>query len=127
MHSPGGAADCSNQAGEPTPIRFPERAKRVTISSISWCLGMSLSLTEPTRQGGTMSNNSKLLAVLTLSLAMSSGVLAQETLQIGAPQPMTGPDAPFGDKFKKAYSMAVEEINAAGGVNGKKIEVGLEG
>ena len=49
-----------------------------------------------------MSNNSKLLAVLTLSLAMSSGVLAQETLKIGAPQPMTGPDAPFGDKFKKA-------------------------
>jgi branched-chain amino acid transport system substrate-binding protein len=73
-----------------------------------------------------MSNNPKLLAVLTLSLAMSSGVLAQETLKIGAPQPMTGPDAPFGDKFKKAYSMAVEEINAKGGVNGRKIEVILE-
>ena len=49
--------------------------------------------------------------------------LAQDTLKIGAPQPMTGPDAPFGDKFKKAYSMAVDEINAKGGVNGKKIEV----
>jgi branched-chain amino acid transport system substrate-binding protein len=36
---------------------------------------------------------------------------------------MTGPDAPFGDKFKKAYGLAVEEINAKGGVNGKKIEV----
>src|SRR6267142_7099258 len=48
---------------------------------------------------------------------------AQDTLKIGAPQPMTGPDAPFGDKFKKAYGMAVEEINAKGGVNGKKIEV----
>src|SRR5262249_50444261 len=49
--------------------------------------------------------------------------LAQDTLKIGAPQPMTGPDAPFGDKFKKAYSMAVDEINAKGGVNGKKLEV----
>lgn len=39
---------------------------------------------------------------------------------------MTGPDAPFGDKFKKAYSMAVEEINAAGGINGKRIEVIIE-
>src|SRR6202158_666709 len=105
MHAAWVAADLWNLAGEPTPILFPERAKRVTISSISWCLGMSLGLTEPTREGGTMSNNSKLLAVLTLSLAMSSGVLAQETLQIGAPQPMTGPDAPVGDKFKKAYSM----------------------
>jgi branched-chain amino acid transport system substrate-binding protein len=53
-------------------------------------------------------------------------VLAADTLKIGAPQPMTGPDAPFGDKFKKAYSMAVEEINAAGGVNGKMIEVIIE-
>jgi branched-chain amino acid transport system substrate-binding protein len=51
---------------------------------------------------------------------------AEGTLKIGAPQPMTGPDAPFGDKFKKAYSLAVEEINAAGGVHGKKIEVILE-
>ena len=52
-----------------------------------------------------MSSKSKFFAILALSLAMSSGALAQETLKIGAPQPMTGPDAPFGDKFKKAYSM----------------------
>ncbi len=51
---------------------------------------------------------------------------AEGTLKIGAPQPITGPDAPFGDKFKKAYGMAVEEINAAGGINGKKIEVIIE-
>jgi branched-chain amino acid transport system substrate-binding protein len=49
-----------------------------------------------------------------------------DTLKIGAPQPMTGPDAPFGAKFKKAYDLAVEEINAAGGVNGRKIEVIIE-
>jgi branched-chain amino acid transport system substrate-binding protein len=64
--------------------------------------------------------------VVGLTVAFSSHILAAETLKIGAPQPMTGPDAPFGDKFKKAYSMAVEEINAAGGVNGKKIEVIIE-
>jgi branched-chain amino acid transport system substrate-binding protein len=59
---------------------------------------------------------------------MGGGPLAAAdgTLKIGAPQPMTGSDAPFGDKFKKAYSLAVEEINAAGGVNGKKIEVVIE-
>jgi branched-chain amino acid transport system substrate-binding protein len=52
--------------------------------------------------------------------------MGAETLKIGAPQPMTGPDAPFGDKFKKAYTMAVEEINAKGGVNGRKLEVIIE-
>jgi branched-chain amino acid transport system substrate-binding protein len=73
-----------------------------------------------------MSHKRKLLAALSLSLALSSGALAQGTLKIGAPQPMTGPDAPFGDKFQKAYSMAVDEINAKGGVNGRKIEVIIE-
>lgn len=70
----------------------------------------------------------KLLAgLLVLVVAAWAGCLwAQDTLKIGAPQPMTGPDAPFGDKFKKAYGLAVEEINAAGGVNGKKIEVVIE-
>ena len=49
-----------------------------------------------------------------------------QSLKIGAPQPMTGPDAPFGSKFQKAYNLALEEINAKGGVQGKKIEVIIE-
>jgi branched-chain amino acid transport system substrate-binding protein len=61
-----------------------------------------------------------------LLVLLAAAPAAAQTLKIGAPQPMTGPDAPFGDKFKKAYSMAVEEINAAGGVNGRKIEVVIE-
>ena len=64
-----------------------------------------------------------LAAVFAAALASPSGA---DTLKIGAPQPMTGPDAPFGAKFKKAYDLAVEEINAAGGVNGTKIEVVIE-
>ena len=73
-----------------------------------------------------MSHKSTLLTAIALSFALTSGALAQGTIKIGAPQPMTGPDAPFGDKFQKAYSMAVDEINAKGGVNGRKIEVLIE-
>jgi len=61
-----------------------------------------------------------------LFAVVTTTALAQQPLLIGAPQPMTGPDAPFGDKFQKAYTMAVEEINAKGGVNGRKIEVIIE-
>ena len=57
---------------------------------------------------------------------MSIPSIAQDTLKIGAPQPMTGPDAPFGSKFKKAYDLALEEINAKGGAQGKKMEVIIE-
>jgi branched-chain amino acid transport system substrate-binding protein len=64
--------------------------------------------------------------VLSLALCLLALPAAAQTLKIGAPQPMTGPDAPFGDKFKKAYTMAIEEINAKGGVNGRKLELFLE-
>ncbi len=66
-----------------------------------------------------------LLSTFALYAILASPALAQ-TLKIGAPQPLTGPDAPFGDKFKKAYGMAIEEINAAGGVNGRKLEIVIE-
>lgn len=70
-----------------------------------------------------------IVSAVVLGLLLMGGgplIAADGTLKIGAPQPMTGSDAPFGDKFKKAYSLAVEEINAAGGVNGRKIEVVIE-
>ncbi len=60
-----------------------------------------------------------------LAVLASPPALAQP-IRIGAPQPMTGPDAPFGDKFKKAYGMAIEEINAAGGVKGRMLEIVIE-
>src|SRR5512146_1950445 len=67
----------------------------------------------------------KLVSTLVLSAVLAAPALAQP-IKIGAPQPLTGPDAPFGDKFKKAYTMALEEINAAGGVNGRKLEILIE-
>ena len=57
------------------------------------------------------------MAISFLTL-MAIPSFAQDTLKIGAPQPMTGPDAPFGSKFQKAYGLALEEINAKGGVQG---------
>ncbi|MDQ0338144.1 branched-chain amino acid transport system substrate-binding protein [Caldalkalibacillus uzonensis] len=48
-------------------------------------------------------------------------------IKIGAVLPMTGPAAVFGEKFQNAYTMAVEEINEAGGVRGgMKLELVIE-
>ena len=68
----------------------------------------------------------KLVSTLLSTLFLAAAAAAAEPIKIGAPQPMTGPDAPFGDKFKKAYGMALEEINAAGGINGRKLEIVIE-
>ncbi len=65
-------------------------------------------------------------STLVLAVALVASPSFAQPIKIGAPQPMTGPDAPFGDKFKKAYSLALEEINAAGGVQGRKLEVVIE-
>ena len=49
-----------------------------------------------------------------------------EPILIGTIQPMTGPYAAFGVKFYQAYNLAADEINAAGGVRGRPIQIVFE-
>jgi branched-chain amino acid transport system substrate-binding protein len=48
--------------------------------------------------------------------------LAQDTVKIGVILPLTGGQAAFGEIEKNSFDMALEEINAAGGIKGKKLE-----
>jgi len=54
---------------------------------------------------------------------MLSSALAANSITIGVMLPLTGRQAPFGRIQQKAVLMAAGEVNAAGGVNGKKIEL----
>lgn len=49
-----------------------------------------------------------------------------EPIIIGTVQPMSGPYAAFGVKFYQAYNLAAEEINAAGGIKGRPIQIMFE-
>ena len=60
------------------------------------------------------------LAVAAVALA-AGPAFAQ--IKIGSAGPMTGQYAAFGEQLKRGAEMAVEEINAAGGVNGQKLEL----
>jgi branched-chain amino acid transport system substrate-binding protein len=65
------------------------------------------------------------LPVVALSLAFGS-FAAANTVKIGNIEPMSGPSATLGKQGKAAREMAVEEINAAGGIkslNGAKLEL----
>ncbi len=68
-----------------------------------------------------------LLVVLIMSgmLLFASGVsvFADETVKIGLSYPETGPYAKQGIDEKRAADLAVEEINAAGGILGKKVQL----
>ena len=51
---------------------------------------------------------------------------AQEVIKVGIILPLTGEKAKFGEIEKNSFVMALNEINKAGGVKGKKIELLFE-
>lgn len=48
---------------------------------------------------------------------------AQQTLKIGALNPYSGPMALYGTELTRGYELAVDKINAAGGLLGRKVEL----
>ena len=61
-----------------------------------------------------------LLAAL---LALPLSAEAQKPIKVGVPMPLSGPPALFGEPATKGAQMYVDEINAKGGVLGRKIEL----
>jgi len=57
------------------------------------------------------------------ALALPHSALAQETVKIGFAGALTGPVAAFGNDIKRAMEMAADEINAKGGIKGRKVEL----
>ena len=64
------------------------------------------------------------LAIL-CALFLVSPLFAQEP-KFSIPLPLTGTNAKFGEIEKKSYEIATEEINAAGGIKGKKVVLEFE-
>ena len=60
--------------------------------------------------------------ILIFGLFIPKIVHAEETLKFGMADPLTGPAAIFGKDQAQAVTWAVEDINAAGGVRGRKLE-----
>jgi branched-chain amino acid transport system substrate-binding protein len=77
-----------------------------------------------------------IIAVIAIALlglyfqGMPTGQVAlaanQETITIGAIGPLTGSAASIGRNSEAAIELAVEEINAKGGINGKKLKIMVE-
>lgn len=62
-----------------------------------------------------------------LSPLMASGAFAQQSdITIGATVPITGPLSLTGKQYHNALQMAEKDINAAGGINGRKIKIVFE-
>jgi len=66
------------------------------------------------------------IPALAMALAMTGAAKAQETIKIGMTQPLTGAVAASGNYVANGAKIAVDVINAKGGVLGKKLELILE-
>ena len=64
----------------------------------------------------------------TAAVGLSSGCLgtlsgSEQTVSFGAVYPLSGPLEQVGTHGKRATEQAVRDINAAGGINGREIEL----
>jgi branched-chain amino acid transport system substrate-binding protein len=60
---------------------------------------------------------------LALVFCLGTAAMAADTIRIGVASPFTGDLAAYGDNIKAGVNLKLKEINGAGGVNGKKIEL----
>ncbi len=67
-----------------------------------------------------------LLVGVFLASLFATKLFAQDTLTLGLPLPLTGTVAKFGEVMKRSYEIAAEEINAKGGIKGKKVVLVFE-
>lgn len=70
-------------------------------------------------------STSALPRMLVLSLALglgATGAVSAQTIKIGVAGPTTGPVTQYGQMVREGVDTAIERINAAGGVDGKKLE-----
>src|SRR6516164_9565588 len=64
-----------------------------------------------------------LIGLAALSAAFALPAAAQETVKLGLVAAMSGQSAKSGEAIVRGLSLAVDEVNASGGVLGKKIEL----
>jgi len=66
------------------------------------------------------------VTLVTALLGPGLAVAAEAPIKVGVVLPLTGEQAKFGEIEKNSFQMALEEINKAGGVNGRSIELLFE-
>jgi branched-chain amino acid transport system substrate-binding protein len=67
-----------------------------------------------------------LAAIAGASMSRSALAQSSESILLGVSGPLTGPNAQYGAQWKQGFDLALDEILAAGGVNGRKLAYRFE-
>lgn len=63
------------------------------------------------------------VSLMVIALIVASAVVGADTVKLGLIGPMTGPLAPYGEGVRDGALLAVENVNATGGIHGKQVEL----
>src|SRR5687768_14722528 len=66
------------------------------------------------------------VATLVLTLVVGCSRVGSDDIHFGVSGPLTGDNAEYGRIWKKSMDMAVDEINAKGGIKGRKLQIVFE-
>jgi branched-chain amino acid transport system substrate-binding protein len=68
------------------------------------------------------------LAAIMMGAATSRAAFADssEPILLGVSGPLTGPNAQYGAQWKQGFDLALDEIHASGGINGRKLAYSFE-
>ncbi|MBN9587150.1 MAG: branched-chain amino acid ABC transporter substrate-binding protein [Afipia sp. 62-7] len=73
-----------------------------------------------------MTKSTALVAGLLAATAITTAAVAQEPIKIGVVTPLSGTYAPIGQQVRWGLELATKEVNAAGGINGRQIQLIFE-
>ena len=94
--------------------------KKVLVSILAAAMTLSLAACGG---GGTSSAPNNPNTSNPVGSQQPSGSGSGETIRIGIAAPLTGSSAAYGELMVDGAKIAIEEINAAGGVNGQMLEL----
>lgn len=63
---------------------------------------------------------------LTMGSAAAAASVSGEPVVVGVSGPLTGQDAQYGEQWKRGFDLALDEINASGGIHGRPLAYDFE-
>jgi branched-chain amino acid transport system substrate-binding protein len=105
------------------PVAFVEGAGRAFSARIAMIERSNTRLSDRTSRRGLLAGAAALALACGAVLAGFGPAPAADPIKVGHYGSMTGAEATFGQSTDKGIRLAIEEINAKGGINGRPIEL----